>query len=159
MPNFAKSLDERLLDAAENGDPHLCRDLLGGGANIEAVNSVGGNSLHWASSNGHTPVCLTLLEHGANAHVTDHDGWNALHYAASNGHTAICLLLLEHGCDPLIKNNKYRAAMDMAAENSHEDCAGAMRAWLVARAARVVLKELASKRKLKAARSSKKASS
>jgi ankyrin repeat protein len=48
--------------------------LLSSGAAVEAADSEGWRSLHWASQNGHDAVVQLLLQAGATAEVHDTNG-------------------------------------------------------------------------------------
>lgn len=94
-----RSIDKQLLDAAKCGDALLCTDLIGYGADAQAVNAWGNRALHLTAFGGHLDACLALLDCGAGADAMNENGYSALHLAAANGFTPICLLLLAHGAD------------------------------------------------------------
>jgi hypothetical protein len=52
----------------------VVQQLLGAGARVEAADSEGWRSLHWASQNSHDQVVEQLLQAGATAEVHDTNG-------------------------------------------------------------------------------------
>lgn len=71
--------------------------LLNRGANVEAVDTDGNSSLHYASRGGHVFLVKLLYERGAGINVTNNKGYTSLHNAASGGHTAVMEFLLSKG--------------------------------------------------------------
>ena len=69
------------------------------GAQIDAIDSFEGTSLHNAAFQGHTETCALLLEKGADIRKCDDHNATALHLAAVNGRTDAVKLLLEKGAE------------------------------------------------------------
>jgi hypothetical protein len=92
-PDEQTGLDDRLLDAAVQGDADAVRILLATGANVHAQDD---RALDWAARDGHTETVKALLAAGANVRSGD-DG--ALRAAASGGHTETVRVLLAHGAN------------------------------------------------------------
>jgi ankyrin repeat protein len=79
--------------AAQRGDADSVRELLDGGANINAVDDMGSTPLMDAVFAGHKEVVKLLLERGADANIL-RMGEGALHLAARKGDPDILDLLL-----------------------------------------------------------------
>jgi len=86
-------IDNKLIEAACNGNIEEVKKYLDKGANIHAGNDL---ALRWASSNGHTETVKLLLDRGANIRACND---YALRYASRNGHTETVKLLLDRGAD------------------------------------------------------------
>ncbi|XP_069671550.1 receptor-interacting serine/threonine-protein kinase 4-like [Periplaneta americana] len=93
--------EEKLIDAAKEGNETAVKVLLLVGTNASMQNSVGDTPLHWAAREGHVGVARLLIDAGAQLMVK----------AGSNGHTplhvvgfsenveAMARLLVERGAD------------------------------------------------------------
>ena len=86
-------LDDRLLDAAGNGNARTVKALLDAGADVHAF---GDEALCMAAVKGHAEVIRVLLAAGADVHAGDDDG---LCVAAGNGYSDASMVLLEGGAD------------------------------------------------------------
>ncbi len=85
-------------EAAVQGDVEQVKQLLIGGADVNAPNPVG-TPLQWALFANQTRVARLLLEYGADPNVGEPAG-TPLQMAALSGNTEIVRLLLEHGGNP-----------------------------------------------------------
>lgn len=112
-------LNEKLLDAAKDGNLDQVKSLIEQGADIEAKTDNGSTPLHWAAASGHTDVANLLLEKGADIEAKDRGGWTPLHWAAANGQTDIANLLLEKGADIDAKTNDGKTPLHLAAYKGH----------------------------------------
>jgi ankyrin repeat protein len=66
---------------ASEGDELAAAELLGSGADVNAVDGQGCTALHWAADRGRLGMIRLLLRCGADVGVTDADGQTPLHYA------------------------------------------------------------------------------
>ena len=73
--------------------------LLSQGADPQATDSLGWNSLHFASQFGHIPSITQFLKKGLNVNCTTKDGRTPLMCAALNGHDAAASYLFGQGED------------------------------------------------------------
>ncbi|HME59426.1 MAG TPA: ankyrin repeat domain-containing protein, partial [Terracidiphilus sp.] len=95
----SNSLNDQLIQAAQNGDTATVQQLLYRGANIEAK-FLGSTALIWAAEMGKTDVVRLLLEKGANIEGrSDYIGNTALIWAAEMGKSDVVRLLLEKGAN------------------------------------------------------------
>src|SRR5208283_4641504 len=111
----SNSLNDQLIQAAQNGDTATVQQLLYRGANIEAK-FLGNTALIWAAEMGKSDVVRLLLEKGANIEAKDGAGSTALIWAASKGETEIVKLLLAKGADIEAKDNGGGTALIEAAQ-------------------------------------------
>lgn len=87
-----------LSRASEAGDEAVVQLLIANGADVNANDMGGENSLDKASKNGHEAVLKVLLNNGAKSGRNDRYGW-ALHTATKMGHKGVVRLLVAHGAD------------------------------------------------------------
>jgi ankyrin repeat protein len=84
------TVDRELIEAAGKNNLSEVERLLSVGADVNAKDTEGFTSLHWASSKGHLQVFRALREHGADIESTSISlGWRPLHFAAMTGHLPI----------------------------------------------------------------------
>jgi ankyrin repeat protein len=83
------TIDQELIEAAEeNNLPEVGR-LVSVGADMNAKDNDGFAPLHVACFEGHVQVVKVLQEHGADIEIEDNDGWRPLHCACWHGHLAV----------------------------------------------------------------------
>ncbi|KAL8367153.1 hypothetical protein RB599_010243 [Gaeumannomyces hyphopodioides] len=87
--------------AANTGNAEMVLALLENGADIDAVDDVGGSTaLTVAASLCYPDIMQLLLQNGVAVNKPDRNGWTALHYAAcSEGGLDLVKLLLKNGAD------------------------------------------------------------
>jgi ankyrin repeat protein len=101
-PNYRLGRRQKtlLLYASLKGDPEMIDILLERGANVNAVDSNGDNSLFLALNlplHFHKIVIIQrLLEFGVEVNHQNHDGWTPLHRACLLGEPKLIELLLQH---------------------------------------------------------------
>lgn len=92
--------DNRLADAAMQGDLKAVRALLAAKADVNAAQGDGMTALHWAAFKEDLDLAKALLQAGANVNVTTRIGEiTPLVMAARNGNAAIIETLLKAGAD------------------------------------------------------------
>jgi len=74
-----------LARAAFQGYAAVAKQLLAGGANVEAADTAGWTPLHHAVFNGNSDVAKLLLEKGAKINAVDAEGTTLLHRAVVGG--------------------------------------------------------------------------
>src|SRR2546423_2263690 len=90
----AVDLDQKLLDAAEQGQLEDVKDLLTRHAAITAKRSNLETPLHLAARFGNKAVVNELLKYHPNINCQDSDGWTALYGAAEGGEDGVVKVLL-----------------------------------------------------------------
>lgn len=96
----SKTLDEKLWEAAREGDIAGIDRQLAAGADVNAGNRYGVTALSFAAKAGRLDAARRLLEVGAEVDATDtFYGVDPLGWAAQGGHLEVVELLLEHGAD------------------------------------------------------------
>ena len=99
--------DSPVADAAMRGDLDQVRELLRGGADVNAPQSDGVTALHWAADNGDAALAGVLIYAGANmAPLTRNDAYTPMHMAARGGHAEVIGLLVEAGADPAVATSR-----------------------------------------------------
>ena len=106
------TLNDQLIEAAENGHTDTVALLLDRGADVHADDDY---ALHWAALKGRTETVALLLDRGANVHAYDD---SALRWAVLNGHTDTVALLLDRGADVRADDD---CALHWAAKYGHTD--------------------------------------
>lgn len=89
-----------LLTAAKLADVGRARELVAGGAPVDAADRRGFTPLMWAAAGGSVELTTYLLESGARVDSRAADGTTALYLAAANGAADVVSLLLARGADP-----------------------------------------------------------
>lgn len=89
-----------LADAAEQHDEDTMRDLLDGGADVNAVQVDGMTALHWAAYYDDLSTVEFLVDHGAEVNSENRYGVPPLSLACTNGNGEIVKLLLDAGANP-----------------------------------------------------------
>lgn len=122
--------DERLLDAAEQGDADAIRQLLtqpadGGppaAANAQQRHCKGRTALHLAVASENLEVVELLLQRGANVNARSRQGkLTPLHVAAAQGSVDLVEHLLAAHADVLMQTEDRQIALHYAAANGHSE--------------------------------------
>ena len=97
----AQSPQERLWNAAVNGDTATIRSAVAAGARMDSLDhrvSVSGRyALNWAAWFNHPPAIDLLLKLGAEIDAANTTGFTPLHHAAENGSLEAARALLQAG--------------------------------------------------------------
>jgi len=92
--------------AASRGQPGLLRQLIGLGANVNAIDQPGNTPLHRAVEAGDLEAAGLLLDQGADVNAKDFNSNTTLHLALTGRHPAEMIsYLLGRGALPNLKNN------------------------------------------------------
>jgi ankyrin repeat protein len=112
--------DNRLSDAAMQGDKDTVRSLLNQKVDVNAPQGDGTTALHWAAYRDDLEMAKLLLAAGANVQsVTREGGITALLMACQNGSAAMIEALLRAGADSnAVKSNGTTPLMMAAASGS-----------------------------------------
>lgn len=95
---WADELSDRLLEAAQKGDPGAVRAALAKGVDVNTKFRYGTTALLYAAQKGSAEVVKILLDHGADVNVKETlSGMTPVMFAAFKGHAAIVRMLLERG--------------------------------------------------------------
>ena len=94
------SLDDQLIEAADDGNTALIEDLLDRGADIEARDDDGWNALMSASYYGQVAVVELLLDRGADIEARSNSGNTALSWASKKGHDEVAAVLRAWAAKP-----------------------------------------------------------
>ncbi len=97
--------------------PVLVRSLLTQGAELNAQDSDGWTSLHYAAYNDASAAAKVLLENGAQVNAQDNEGLTPLYYAASNDASVTAKVLLENGAQVNAQDNNGATPLHYAAYN------------------------------------------
>ena len=92
--------DAPLADAAERKAIDSIRELLAGGADINAAQVDGMTALHWAVYHDDARTTKFLIQHDADVNAKNRYGVPALSLACQNGNGEIVEWLLDAGADP-----------------------------------------------------------
>ena len=116
-----KSLNSKLLSAAEAGDKAAVLGLIGRGANVLACNRSGSTALHKTAERGFADVVEQLLLHPVCPPLDQQTslGLAPLHLAAKNGHADVVRLLIRAGASPSVTNAAGETPIEMAAKRGH----------------------------------------
>jgi ankyrin repeat protein len=98
-PQEKKSLDDAFLSSAKDGNLHDVKKYFMQGADINAKDDKGYDSLKYAADNGNMEIATFLIANGADINAESIAGNNALSFAASKGHLEMASFLIAKGID------------------------------------------------------------
>jgi ankyrin repeat protein len=116
---FGDTMDLQLHKAAAAGDAAAVRELLSGGAAIEALDASGATALLVATHGNKLQAAQALIEAGANVNAKDNIEDSPYLYAGARGHLDILKLTLAHGADLKSVNRYGGTALIPASERGH----------------------------------------
>jgi ankyrin repeat protein len=107
--------------AIRSGRIEDVRNLLGGGADVDARDRYGQTALMLAAHAGHREIVEALIARRADLNVTAKYGLNALMLALVGGHSEVARILAEAGTDLSVRGTGApgfdgKTAFDLAAE-------------------------------------------
>lgn len=138
MGALAYAPDAPVADAAQDGDLDRVKELVRGGADVNAAQGDGMTALHWAAMNGDPALAEVLLYAGAHPESTTRlGGYTPLHLASHRGLEPVVRALLAGGSAPDTPTETGVQAVHLAAESGD---AGTVRA-LIERGADVNVKD------------------
>jgi ankyrin repeat protein len=111
-----KKMDiNQLIEAAKRGHDEQIAELIRGGSDPRAVDSLGCTALHWAASGGHdAAVSLLVNTYKVPVNQQNKGGDTALHKASWRNHSSTCQILVNAGGDRETKNNEGKTPYDLA---------------------------------------------
>jgi ankyrin repeat protein len=117
--NVAGTIEEQLLQAAGSGQTDKVRQLVEGGANINAQNAEGRTPAMIATYNNDVETAKVLIEAGADVNLQDGMKNTPFLYAGAEGYLEILKLTIEAGADPAITNRYGGTALIPASEHGY----------------------------------------
>ena len=116
------AMEEEIRQASLEGNNEKVKELLDGGANVNASDQEGHTALMFAAYNGHLEIVRALTESGAIVDQRDLMGRTALLYASSGPFPETVKILLDKGAEPNIvdSNEHFSPLMHAAAEGNLE---------------------------------------
>jgi uncharacterized protein len=110
-----------LANAVKGNNVQIVRDLLGRGADVNALDRYGQSALMLAAHAGHREIIETLIAHKADLDITAKFGLSALMLAVVAGHGEVAHLLVKAGADVSLRGTgapgfSNKTAYDLAVE-------------------------------------------
>lgn len=116
---MAGTIEEQLLQAADSGQTDKVRQLVEGGANINAQNAEGRTPAMIATYNNDVETAKVLIEAGADVNLQDGMKNTPFLYAGAEGYLEILKLTIKAGADPAITNRYGGTALIPASEHGY----------------------------------------
>lgn len=108
------------IEAAKKNNIHVCKTLLGLGADFNKRDNEGKAPIHYAAEGGFTTFIFELLNKMADVNTPDKEGKYPVHYAAEKGHLdALTFILIARNHKSHWLNKQYQTALHVAAINGH----------------------------------------
>jgi ankyrin repeat protein len=108
-----------LVDAADEGDAKMVRELLAAGADANYTKDGDGRTaLHKAARWGYLEIVQALVDAGADVQKRRMDGCTALIMAASNGHLEVVKALVSANADVNQANNRGQTPINKATDSN-----------------------------------------
>jgi ankyrin repeat protein len=104
--NDENGVNQKLIDAAEEGDTYEALEAIGEGADIDCRDENQSTPLIIASRSGHLDIVKLLLRHQARVNAENRDGETALMLASREGYSKIVRRLLKKNA-AVNARNKY----------------------------------------------------
>ena len=116
-----------VADAAMREDVSEVRQLLQGGADVNAAQGDGMTALHWAARHGHVELAEMLVYAGGHLDATTRLGpYTPVMIAAEGGHGGVVEALLASGADPDVTTSTGVSALHLAARSGDEQAVRAL---------------------------------
>jgi ankyrin repeat protein len=116
-----------VADAAMREDVSEVRQLLQGGADVNAAQGDGMTALHWAARHGHVELAEMLVYAGAHVDATTRLGpYTPVMIAAEGGHGGVVEALLAAGADLEVTTSTGVTALHLAARSGSEQAVSAL---------------------------------
>jgi len=130
-PGQVVTAESTVASAASQGDMDEVRNLLRGGADVNAAQGDGMTALHWAAARDDRALADLLIYAGASLEAGTRVGhYEPLHVAAREGHAAVAEALIAAGADPMARtSNSGATPLHLAAASGD---ARTLRALIVA---------------------------
>ncbi|NNK62179.1 MAG: hypothetical protein HKO98_03140 [Gemmatimonadetes bacterium] len=110
-----------VADAAMREDVSEVRQLLQGGADVNAAQGDGMTALHWAARHGHVELAEMLVYAGGHLDAATRLGpYTPVMIAAEGGHGGVVEALLAAGADPDVTTSTGVTALHLAARSGDE---------------------------------------
>lgn len=116
-----KTMDQRLIAAATEGDTARISELLAQGADVNTRDAQGRTPAMSATYAKRAQTVKALIEAGADVNIRDGMLNNPFLYAGAEGLLDILKLTVEAGADPKLTNRYGGTALIPAAERGHVD--------------------------------------
>ena len=91
------SREDKLINAAKNGDHKNIATLIAAGVGLEARDNQDRTALMRAAEKGYSDVVRILLDAGADVRTKDKFGWTAFFMAADKNHVEVVKMLIARG--------------------------------------------------------------
>jgi ankyrin repeat protein len=114
-------MTEDLHDAIEMGWIEWVRQLIEGGADVNAADRRGVTPLHAAIEHGELDIARLLIETGADVNERDDIDDTALHWACTYARPKAVRLLFSHGGDANTRNMTGSTPLDMVLQLSPDN--------------------------------------
>jgi ankyrin repeat protein len=120
-PNGVPTGPPVLMMTVRTGNVDIVKSLLAHGANVNAKESVRGQTaLMWAVAEKHPEVARLLIDHGADVHARSTGGFTPLLFAAQQGDLDSAHILLEAGADVNEAAPEDGSSLVVATHSGHE---------------------------------------
>jgi len=122
MPDDKAGLNQRLFEAAGEGQAAVVGELAEQGADLDARDTGGWAALHFAAQHDNPETALLLIRHGAAIDIRENGvGDTPLHHAAMRGKEQVAVVLLDHGADVNALNAFGATPLHEAAVGGHAE--------------------------------------
>eukprot|EP00448_Togula_jolla_P018705 CAMPEP_0170591106 /NCGR_PEP_ID=MMETSP0224-20130122/12225_1 /TAXON_ID=285029 /ORGANISM="Togula jolla, Strain CCCM 725" /LENGTH=193 /DNA_ID=CAMNT_0010914945 /DNA_START=71 /DNA_END=650 /DNA_ORIENTATION=+ len=118
-----------LMGKAHLGDLEGVKELISGGADLNAQDDYGWTSLRYAVRAKHEEVAKALLEAGADPNLPSNSGRTPLMSAAGNGIISMIDILIDAGADKKLKDKNGLTAYNIALGAEEPAAQHAVRFW------------------------------